>query len=75
MPANIFRYIAGIVIIAVIGLIVWYFSNIVVYIIISAILSLIGQPVVRILHKIKIGRFKMPRALNAGLTLLLIWIK
>jgi predicted PurR-regulated permease PerM len=53
---------------------VWYFSDIVTYILISAVLSLIGRPVVRFLHGIHIGRFSVPYTLAAFFTILLLWI-
>lgn len=52
----------------------WFFSNIVVYIIIAYIVSLIGSPVNRILKKIHIGKYRIPNSLNAFLTLLSVWI-
>jgi len=55
------------------GLLVWYFSNIVAYILISVVLSFIGRPVVDFLNKLKIKNWRFPSALSAGLTLLLLW--
>ena len=52
-------------IIIVVGFLLWYFSSIVAYILVSAVLSIIGQPVVRILDNIKIGRFSIPRVISA----------
>jgi len=56
--------------------ILWYFRSIVVYIIISLILSLMGRPLVDIMGKIKIGRIriKIPKSPRALLTLLILWI-
>lgn len=51
----------------------WYFINIVSYILISAVLSLIGRPVVGFLGRIHIWKFKIPRAFQALITLLLFW--
>lgn len=53
--------------------VLWYFSAIVVYIVIAAIISLIGHPLVNFLSKIKIKRFYLPRGLSAAITLILIW--
>lgn len=66
---NIFRIIG----IAIAIFILWYFKSIVVYILISAIISLIGQPLVSLLCRIKIGKYLFPRSLSAGITLFLIW--
>ncbi len=54
------------------GFLAWYFSSIVVYIIISAILSMIGHPLVRRFDKIKIWKFKIPHSLNAFFTLIIL---
>jgi predicted PurR-regulated permease PerM len=51
----------------------WFFRNIVVYILISGVLSIIGRPLVDLFCRIHISRWKFPRALAALLTLLIIW--
>lgn len=51
----------------------WYLSAIVIYIVISAVLSLIGRPLVKQLQKIKINNKPLPAAISAGVTLLVIW--
>ncbi len=68
-----FRYILiGLgIILAVVT--VWYFSNIVAYILISAVLALIGRPLVDFMGRIHIGKIKIPKSLRALSTLLLIW--
>ena len=50
----------------------WFFSTIVLYVLISLGLSFIGKPLVKNLNNIKIGKFKFPNGLSALLTLLLI---
>ena len=51
----------------------WYFSNIVVYIVLAAVISLIGAPLIDLLEKITIGNFKLPSWFRALLTLLIIY--
>ena len=53
------------------GLLFWYFSNIVAYVLISVVLSFIGRPVVNFLNGLKIKKWQVPSALSAGVTLLL----
>ena len=48
------KYIIGIAVALIIGFIAWYFSNIVIYIIISAVLSLMGKPLMDRLTAISI---------------------
>jgi len=52
---------------------VWYFSWIVSYILVSAVLSIVGHPLVDLLNRIHIKRFKFPRWLAALVTLIAIW--
>ncbi len=51
----------------------WYFSTILVYVFLAAILSLFGKPLVRLLDKVKIGKFRLPRVFNAFLTLAVMY--
>jgi predicted PurR-regulated permease PerM len=56
---------------------VWYFGSIFIYIIIAGILSLIGQPIVKIFSNIKFGNFNLPKTIAAALafcTLLFIFL-
>jgi len=62
------------VIIAVIGVLLglfmmWYFFNILVYIITAGVISLIGQPLVEVLSKIRIGKLFMPKSVAALFTM------
>ena len=68
------NYWFSIVIILLLGIIFWYFSNIVVYIIIAYIVSLIGSPINYILSKIKIGKYILPNGLKAFISLISIWL-
>jgi predicted PurR-regulated permease PerM len=49
---------------------VWYFSTIVTYILISGVLAFIGRPLVRQLVKIKYGKFRIPNSLAAFITMI-----
>lgn len=66
------KYITLIIGLGIAGFLLWYFSAIVIYILVAAVISLIGQPVVRFLNKIKIWKFKIPQGLCSLITLLLI---
>ncbi len=56
------------------GFIAWYFSSIIFYILAAAVLSIIGQPIVKRLDKIKIGKYKFPHTLSAALTLIILFV-
>lgn len=52
--------------------IVWYFSSILFYVILAGVLSIIGQPLVKLLDKARIGKFKIPHTLSAIIALFVI---
>lgn len=52
---------------------VWYFRNIVVYILVSGVLSIMGRPLVDLFCRIRIWKWKFPRVLAALLALIIIW--
>ncbi len=68
------KYLLIVIGLAVLGYILWYFSSIVAYILIAAVLALIGGPVVDLLNKVKIRKFRIPKALSAGITVILLWV-
>ncbi|MCC8018734.1 MAG: AI-2E family transporter [Rikenellaceae bacterium] len=71
--SNFARYVVGAVVAAIVLFLVWYFSNIVAYILISAVLAIIGKPLVDALLRLRIRGRAIPRWLAAFLTLLTIW--
>ncbi len=68
------KYIIGVAAALIIGFIAWYFSNILIYIIISAVLSLIGKPLMTKLCAIKFRKMHLPKSIAAFITLLAIII-
>ena len=66
-----FLVIAGVVLL---GLMVWRFSNIVAYILVASVLSLIARPLVRMLGKIRIWSWQIPVSIRALITLVVIWV-
>ena len=57
---------------AIIAALCWYFKNVLIYIIIAFVVSLIGRPIMKLLKKIRIGKFHLPAWLSAVLTIILI---
>ncbi|HNR43411.1 MAG TPA: AI-2E family transporter, partial [Bacteroidales bacterium] len=51
----------------------WYFRNIVVYILVSGVLSIMGRPLVDLFCRIRIWKWKFPRVLAALFALIIIW--
>lgn len=64
------KYLIGIVATLITLYIAWYFSSIVIYIIISAVIALMGKPLMNAILKLKIKEHKVPRSLAASITLL-----
>lgn len=71
---TILRWVMALVLFAVVATILWYFREVVVYILASALFAIIGRPLVRLLCRIKIKRFIIPRWLAAAVTLVLLWV-
>lgn len=74
MDSKLTRYIIIAAATAIILFLAWYFSNIIAYILISAVLSIICKPLLKYLAKIRIGKLKMPRWLIATIGLVGIWV-
>jgi len=49
----------------------WYFSDILLYILIAAVLSVMGHPLVRFFNRVHIGKISMPHSLSALLALVI----
>jgi predicted PurR-regulated permease PerM len=67
------RWYIVIPIVLIIGFLAWYFSTILIYILVATVLSLTGRPLVRLLDKIRIKKFHFPHTLSAVITLLVIF--
>ena len=57
---------------AIIAALCWYFKNVLIYIIIAFVVSLIGRPIMRLLKKVHIKKFQLPDWFSAIVTILLI---
>jgi len=55
-------------------LLLWNFPKIFIYIFISVFFSIIGNPIVRELNKIRIKKVKIPKGISAIIALLVIWL-
>ena len=68
------RYILFVIGFLVILFLVWYFSSIVSYILVSAVLSVVGRPLVRFFGNLKLGRLAVSDTMAAFLSLVTLWI-
>ncbi len=66
------KYIVICAVSAVVLFLAWYFSNILTCILISAVLALIGNPIMNFLTSVKLGKYNLPNSFAALITLVLI---
>jgi predicted PurR-regulated permease PerM len=69
---QVLTYVGYVLLLVLVGFLVWRFSFMIVWILIAAVISFIGQPLVRFFDKVHIKKVKIPHGLSAGLSLLLI---
>lgn len=67
------KYIIGILATIAAFVLIWYFRDIVGYIIISAVLAIIGSPLVKLMKKVRIKGRTVPGWLAALVVLLVLW--
>jgi len=67
------RNILIIIGIAVLVYVSWYFRNIFMYILVAGVISLIGRPIVDLLNRIRIWKFKFPKFLSSLIALVLLY--
>jgi predicted PurR-regulated permease PerM len=69
---NITKNILGGIIIVFVLFLMWYFSTLVIYTLIAAVISIVGRPIVRFFDKVRFRQYKLPHFLSALLTLIVI---
>ena len=68
------RWVVGLTVATAVGALLWYFREVVIYILISAVFAIIGRPLVGLLCKVRIKKFSLPRWFAAAVTLVLLWV-
>jgi predicted PurR-regulated permease PerM len=66
------RYIFTAIGLVLLGFILWYFKNIVIYVLLSLVLSLLGRPVFELLGRIRIRKRCLPAAVRSVFTLIIL---
>lgn len=69
---KVFRIVVTIVILGAIIFLAWRFSDILTYVLLAVVLSLIGRPLVKVFDKIKIGGWQFPHMLSSFLAMLVM---
>jgi len=67
---DVLKFVAGVVVFILTLLLLWYFRDIVTYIVIAAVLSLLLSPVKRFFKNIGIGKIKLGDTLSSLITIL-----
>ena len=70
---TITKYILGFIALAVAIFFSWYFFSVIVYILMSAVISFIGKPIIDLLGRISIRGWRFPNALKAAITVIFLW--
>lgn len=65
MKTNTTQLIAILLFLVVLAAVCWYFSDIIIYLLLALLLSIAGRPVVQMLCKLRIGKLHFPRPLAA----------
>lgn len=67
-----YKAVSIIIAISIVGFLIWYFSEIVVVLLISVILSLMGHPIIRFFDSLHFKKIKLPHTLNTIFTLVIL---
>ncbi|MFI3293307.1 MAG: AI-2E family transporter [Rikenellaceae bacterium] len=71
---RIARFLIGIAITAIVIYLVWFFSSVVIYILVSAVLAVMFRPLVGVLTKFKFRGVILSRSIAAVVSLFAIWV-
>lgn len=68
------RILLFVVPILIMAFAIWQLSNVVIYVLAAFVISMVGEPLVSLLGRLKLGRWSLPRWFCSLITLVLIWI-
>ncbi len=71
---GVIRFAVAVLTIGLVLSLLWYFSDVVVYILISAVLAIMFRPLVASISKMQVRGWVIPRGVASLITLLLIWL-
>ncbi len=69
---QVLKYTGYILVLFILGYLIWRFSYIIVWVLIAAMVSFVGQPLVTLFDKIHIRKLRMPRLASALLAMLVL---
>lgn len=68
------KYVLGFIALAVAVFFSWYFFSVIVYVLVAAVISFIGKPIIDLLGKIRYRGCHLPDALKAAVTVVCLWL-
>lgn len=71
---TITKYILGFVALALAIFFSWYFFSIIVYVLVAAVISFIGKPIIDLLGRIKFRGYHLPDTAKAAITVVCLWV-
>lgn len=71
---QIIKGVITLLVVCTILFLVWYLSRVVIYILLSAVLAIIGRPLVKRLQRVSIKQHTLSRSVAAAITLLVMWV-
>lgn len=71
---KLYKNILTIAAVGIVGFLLWYLKSVTIYLLCGVILSLIARPLYIQMEKLSIGKFKVPGAINALVSILLVWV-
>lgn len=69
---QVLKYVGYLLLLFAIGFLIWRFSFMIVWILIAAVISFVGHPLVRFFDNLHIKKIRIPHSLSAGLALIII---
>ncbi len=69
---QVLKYAGYILLLLIVGFLVWRFSFMIVWILVAAVISFIGNPLVRFFDKLHIKKLRIPHTVSAALSLITI---
>lgn len=67
------KYILGVVALAAVLFLSWYFFSIIVYVLVAAVISFIGRPIIDLLGRFEFRGYRFSNTLKAAITVVCLW--
>lgn len=68
------KYALGMLALLVAVFFSWYFFSIIVYVLVAAVISFIGRPIIDLLGRVRVRGHELPGSLKAAITVIALWV-